>query len=213
MILAESGNATFNSCHSGNIRWMPPEALRAGDEDEAKDEKPTKAWDVYSYGCVMMQVFSGHHPYAHIKNILAVMGAIQRGREPFSHLAGIDEEIQQFAQLCWSRNREYRPLVAKIVEFLWSRENIAEIMKTMLSQLPRVSQISQAVLTKCDYHPHGLDVLGTALKCKWVVHGSSEIEVAVKTLRDNVNGHNDINKIFNVSKYSPAIITKSCIAS
>jgi hypothetical protein len=195
MILAESGNATFNSCHSGNIRWMPPEALRAGDEDEAKDEKPTKAWDVYSYGCVMMQVccvfsfkchvadtmqvFSGHHPYAHIKNILAVMGAIQRGREPFSHLAGIDEEIQQFAQLCWSRNREYRPLVVKIVEFLWSRENIAEIMKTMLSQLPRVSQISQAVLTKCDYHPHGLDVLGTALKCKWVVHGSSEIEVSV----------------------------------
>jgi hypothetical protein len=64
MILAESGNATFNSCHPGNVRWMPPEALGAGaggeDEDEnendAKYEKPTKAWDVYSYGCVVLQV-------------------------------------------------------------------------------------------------------------------------------------------------------------
>jgi hypothetical protein len=51
---------------------MPPEALGPGvgagpggededeDEDEAKyktsDEKPTKAWDVYSYGCVALQV-------------------------------------------------------------------------------------------------------------------------------------------------------------
>jgi hypothetical protein len=39
---------------------MPPEALQAGgedeDEDEAKDQKPTKAWDVYSYGCVVLQV-------------------------------------------------------------------------------------------------------------------------------------------------------------
>jgi hypothetical protein len=66
MILAESGNTTFNSCHPGNVRWMPPEALGAGagtggededeDEDEAKYEKPTKAWDVYSYGCVVLQV-------------------------------------------------------------------------------------------------------------------------------------------------------------
>ncbi|KAG2041335.1 kinase-like domain-containing protein [Suillus americanus] len=62
MILAEAGNATFNSCHPGNMRWVPPEALRAGaededeNEDEAPDEKPTKAWDVYSYGCVVLQV-------------------------------------------------------------------------------------------------------------------------------------------------------------
>ncbi|KAG1771965.1 kinase-like domain-containing protein [Suillus placidus] len=62
-------------------------------------------------------------------------------------------------------------------------------MKTMLLQT--VTQIPEAALTKCDYHPDGLDVLGAALKCKWVVDRSSEIEVAVETLRD------DVNKIFN----------------
>ncbi|KAG2096975.1 kinase-like domain-containing protein [Suillus discolor] len=71
-------------------------------------------------------------------------------------------------------------------------------MKTMLLRLPvPVTQISQAVLTKCDYDPDGLDVLGAALRCKWVVRGSNETEVAVKTLRDDVHSQNDINKIFN----------------
>jgi hypothetical protein len=171
---------------------MAPELL----QDEEVENVMTKASDVYSYGCVMMQVrcvfsfqyhvahimqvFSGHQPYAHITSILAVMGALQRGRKPFSQLAGIGEEIQQFAQLCWSWNREDRPLVADIVESLSSWANIAETLKTMLSQLPvTVTQISQADLTKCDYHPDDLDVLGAALKCKWVLHGSSETEVSV----------------------------------
>jgi serine/threonine protein kinase len=154
----------------------------------------TKASDVYSYGCVMMQVFSGYQPYANITSILAVMGALQKGRKPFSQLTGINEEIQQFAQLCWSRNREDRPLIATIVISLTAWANIAETLKTLLSQLP---QISQATLTKCDHHPDGLDVLGATLKYKWVLDGSSETEVLVKTLRGNVNSHNDMNKIFN----------------
>ncbi|KAG1733169.1 kinase-like domain-containing protein [Suillus occidentalis] len=198
VILAESGNATFNSCHPGHVRWMPPEALGVGGEEEDEDEPATKAWDIYSFGCIIMLVFTGNQPYAWLANVLSVMGAIQKGRKPFFKLDGVGEEIQQLAQLCWSSDRKHRPSVGEIVEFLWSQTNIVQTMKTMLSQLPvTVTQISQAVLMKCDYHPDGLDVLGAALKCKWVVHGSSEIEVAVKTSRDDVNSQNDINKIFN----------------
>ncbi|KAG2069805.1 kinase-like protein [Suillus decipiens] len=204
MILAESANATFNQCHAGNVWWMPPEALRAGDEDEdedeAKDEKPTKAWDVYSYGCIMMQVLSGHLPYAWIKSALGVMNAVRKGRQPFRDfsLVGISKEIQQLAQLCCSEIPADRPSVAKIMESLWSQTDITEIVKTMLSQLPvTMMRISQAVLMKYDCHPDGLDVLGGTLRCKWAVHGSSETDVAVKTLRDDVNSQNDINKIFN----------------
>lgn len=196
VILAESGNATFNSCYPGNVRWMPPEALGVVGEEEDEDDKPTKAWDIYSFGCIMMQVFTGGRPFAWLTNISSIIGAMLKGRAPFR---GLDSgEIERFAQLCWSRNWEYRPLVGQIVEFLWSQTNIAQTMKTMLSQLPvTVTQISQAALMKCDYHPDGLDVLGAALKCKWVVHGSSKIEVAVKTLRNDVDSQIDINKIFN----------------
>jgi serine/threonine protein kinase len=171
---------------------MAPETIT---QEESTPSKPTKAGDVYSYGCIMMrvrcmfsfkchadimQVFSGRQPYAHCTNALAVMRAIVTGREPFRQLVGINEEFKQFAQLCLSGSMEHRPLVAKIVEFLWSQTNITEAMKTMLPQLPvTVTQISQTVLTKCDYPHDGLNVLGEALKCKWVVHGSNEIEVGV----------------------------------
>lgn len=201
VILAEAGNATFNSCHPGNVRWMPPEALRGEDEDddEATDEEPTKAWDVYSCGCVVMQVLSGKQPYAWVTSILAVMGAIQKGRMPFRGFPFVDisKKIQDLVQSCLSWNPDCRPSVACIVKILWSQTNVAETMKAMLSQLQvTVTQISQAALMKCDYHHDGLDVLDTTSKCKWVVHRSSETEVAVKTLRDNVNSQNDITKIF-----------------
>jgi serine/threonine protein kinase len=93
MILAEAGNGTFNSCHPGNMRWMPPEALQAGgeyeDEDEAKYQMPTKAWDVYSYGCVALQIFSGDQPYAWATSSFNVMNAIQTGCVPFKGIQSI----------------------------------------------------------------------------------------------------------------------------
>ncbi|KAG1853444.1 kinase-like domain-containing protein [Suillus subalutaceus] len=120
MVLAEAGNATFNSCHPGNVRWMPPEALRDGDEDEdeAKDEKPTKAWDVYSYGCVVLQVFSGNQPYAWITSVLAVMGAMQKGRVPFKP-EGIQSlgVYQQFSP-CLNRISADRPTIDDIMRDL-----------------------------------------------------------------------------------------------
>lgn len=122
MILAEAGNATFNSCHPGNVRWMPPEALRAGaedeDEDEAKDEKPTKAWDVYSYGCVVLQIFSGNQPYAWITSVLAVMGAMQKGRVPFRGI----QSHGAYQQLlpCLNKISADRPTMADIMSVLGS---------------------------------------------------------------------------------------------
>ncbi|KAG2108161.1 kinase-like domain-containing protein [Suillus discolor] len=121
MILTEAGNATFNSCHAGNVRWMPPEALRDGDEDddEAKDEKPTKAWDVYSYGCIVFQIFVGNQPYAWITSVLQVMGAMQKGRAPFR---GIENHgvYQQFSP-CLNKTSAHRPTIDDIMGFLGPR--------------------------------------------------------------------------------------------
>lgn len=121
MILAEAGNATFNSCHPGNIRWMPPEALQAGaeDEDEAKDEKPTKAWDVYSYGCVALQIFSGKQPYAWIKNGFSVIRAVERGSVPFKDIQS--HEVYQQLSPCLNKIPANRPTMVDIMRDLGSR--------------------------------------------------------------------------------------------
>ncbi|KAG1799057.1 kinase-like domain-containing protein, partial [Suillus variegatus] len=53
MILSEAQNS-FSSCHPGNVRWMAPEILAIPEQGEMA--KPTKAADIYSYGCIMLQV-------------------------------------------------------------------------------------------------------------------------------------------------------------
>ncbi|KAG2151172.1 kinase-like domain-containing protein [Suillus bovinus] len=65
--------------HAGNIRWMAPEALMG-------IIKPTKACDVWSYSCIMMQVFSGRQPYHNVQNAIAVFWSKTRGVELFSQL-------------------------------------------------------------------------------------------------------------------------------
>jgi serine/threonine protein kinase len=60
MLLAEAENVTFNSVHPGNARWMAPEFVMPDLEDSDEvlqlSQKPTKAGDIYSFGCVMLQV-------------------------------------------------------------------------------------------------------------------------------------------------------------
>ncbi|KAG1728742.1 kinase-like domain-containing protein [Suillus paluster] len=109
MILAEAENATFNSCHPGNTRWMAPEAV--------EDEKPTKAGDIYSYGCVMLQIFSGKQPYESIKKAGAVMNAMLRGREPFNDIQSYGVH-GQLSMRCLNREPAERPTIDYIVRDL-----------------------------------------------------------------------------------------------
>jgi len=55
LIAAEAGNLTFGSVQTGNTRWMSPEFLDFSDDPESP-LKPTKQGDIYSFGCVMLQV-------------------------------------------------------------------------------------------------------------------------------------------------------------
>jgi len=55
MILAEAGNLTFGSVQTWNTRWMAPEILDYPEQPE-QPLKPTKTGDIYSFGCVMLQV-------------------------------------------------------------------------------------------------------------------------------------------------------------
>ncbi|KAG1803955.1 kinase-like domain-containing protein [Suillus subaureus] len=119
MILAEAGDATFSSLHSGDLRWMPPEAFQTDaevdDEDETKDEKPTKAWDVYSFGCVALQIFSGNQPYAWIRTNHVPL-AIIRGHMPFKDISS--HEVYQQLSPCLNNISANRPTINDIMDVL-----------------------------------------------------------------------------------------------
>jgi hypothetical protein len=63
MFLLQADNATISSVHPGNTRWMAPEYMTPDlDLEDSEDseiqspDKPTKEGDIYSFGCVMLQV-------------------------------------------------------------------------------------------------------------------------------------------------------------
>ncbi|KAG0701065.1 kinase-like domain-containing protein [Suillus ampliporus] len=109
MILAEAENATFNSCHPGNTRWMAPEAL--------EDDKLTKAGDIYSYGCVMLQILSGKQPYEWIKTARAVMKAMFRELAPFNGVQSYGV-CGQLSTRCLKRTSGERPTIDDIMGVL-----------------------------------------------------------------------------------------------
>ncbi|KAG0701049.1 kinase-like domain-containing protein [Suillus ampliporus] len=116
MILAESGNPTFNSCHGGNVRWMAPEMIALPEQGDPT--KPTMPADVYSFGCIILQVLSGQQPYFPLVHAFHVMAAMLGGREPFRQLTGIDEGHKQYSLRCLSVNFNARPKVQEVLAFI-----------------------------------------------------------------------------------------------
>jgi len=118
MIVAESGNLTFGSVQTGNTRWMPPEFLNYSEEPEAP-LKPTTKGDIYSFGCVMLQILSGEEPYPRIKVAVQIIGAILSGREPFRGVKmNIKEVYRLLSSQCLSKAPEGRPTIVEITKLL-----------------------------------------------------------------------------------------------
>jgi serine/threonine protein kinase len=58
MVVSEAGNLTFGSLQAGSTRWMAPEFTGSAEDIEEPNSplKPTTAGDIYSFGCIMLQV-------------------------------------------------------------------------------------------------------------------------------------------------------------
>ncbi|KAG2140928.1 kinase-like domain-containing protein [Suillus bovinus] len=116
VILSETQNSTFNSYHQGNVRWMAPEMFAMPDQGGVV--MPTKAADVYSYGCIMLQLFCGRAPYLWLTKAHHVIAARVAGTEPFRHFSDIEDVYRDFALRCISVIFDDRPVTSAIVEFL-----------------------------------------------------------------------------------------------
>ncbi|OJA12289.1 hypothetical protein AZE42_09947 [Rhizopogon vesiculosus] len=82
--------------------------------------KPTKAADIYSYGCIMLQLFSRKLPYSWLKLAMSVSAARVGGIEPFParQIENVEDSSKQYSLRCISNDPVDRPDVSGIVEFL-----------------------------------------------------------------------------------------------
>ncbi|KAK0493621.1 kinase-like domain-containing protein [Armillaria luteobubalina] len=63
----------------GSLRWMPPEIM----DDSQFDPAYITARDVYSFGCTVIEIYTGRPPFSHIRKEAAVIHEVlTRGKRP-----------------------------------------------------------------------------------------------------------------------------------
>lgn len=119
-IMAEFNyTAYFRSCRPGALRWTDPDlvvTLARHDRRHAPalhGETEDPRYDVYSLGCIMLQIITGLVPY-YPENDLAVQLAKFRYENPRISTR-VSPKLAGLMEWCWDRNRRIRPKPGKLV--------------------------------------------------------------------------------------------------
>ncbi|KDQ53906.1 hypothetical protein JAAARDRAFT_416287 [Jaapia argillacea MUCL 33604] len=116
--LAYIGDMTRSSAVRGNWLWIAPELH----DPSATIYERTSAQDVYSFGMVCIEVYTGEAPYAGVPEP-AAFSRIRQGvtpDRPTSHTGGraMSNELWRVVQLCWTFRPNDRPSICRVLEEL-----------------------------------------------------------------------------------------------
>ncbi|OAX31540.1 kinase-like protein [Rhizopogon vinicolor AM-OR11-026] len=123
--LAEGNRSYGDSYLTDAVRWMAPE-LTDIDTDEntrpSRVPRPTKQSDIFSLGCIMLEVFSGKLPFWWHKTAQQVFGSRRTHQEPYRLQpdVSIDQRHLAFMKRCWSVKPKNRPTIGHAASFVKS---------------------------------------------------------------------------------------------
>ncbi|KAG1872879.1 kinase-like domain-containing protein [Suillus tomentosus] len=101
-----------------NVRWAAPENFQVPEDDESISS-PQLASDIYSFACIMLQVFTGKVPYSEFRSDHQVTVQILRGRKPARPMTPfIADALWDFMQKCWLDKLEQRPSANEVLTFI-----------------------------------------------------------------------------------------------
>ncbi|KAG0696879.1 kinase-like domain-containing protein [Suillus ampliporus] len=111
------------SIHPGAIRYAAPELVLT---DDVRDLGSLEKTDIYSFGCVMLQILSGRHPWSEIKfgrpelRIPVILFEGRGPQRPNGQPAIIDSDWN-FIQRCLQFRPELRPSADEVLGFVMHR--------------------------------------------------------------------------------------------
>jgi len=100
-----------NMMSAGNPRWMAYELISAEDLDHSN---VTTESDMWAFGMVLLEIFTGDFPFAHVNNEYAVSWKIKAGERPSRPGAGattlgLSDDMWELMRSCWENDPSRRP--------------------------------------------------------------------------------------------------------
>ncbi|KAH6648450.1 hypothetical protein BKA67DRAFT_521885 [Truncatella angustata] len=122
--LVKSAATTPNRSMTGTPMYMSPEVI--------KGENPGKAGsvDVWSLGCVILEMVTGRRPWSNLDNEWAIMYNIAQGNPP--QLPGPDQLSPQgidFLRRCFIRNPKHRATAVELLQHEWIMNIRSQVME------------------------------------------------------------------------------------
>ncbi|KAG6915261.1 hypothetical protein DXG01_012422 [Tephrocybe rancida] len=114
----------------GTVRWQAPELYPDESDLEAEEivVTNTKMSDVYAWGCLGYEIFTGRLPFHNARFSSTVVVKVMKGQvpswppdgDPAWLIHGLNESIWKLMERCWAFNPTARPAMAAIVSSLKS---------------------------------------------------------------------------------------------
>ncbi|EMD36911.1 hypothetical protein CERSUDRAFT_50977, partial [Gelatoporia subvermispora B] len=108
---------------ANSTRWTAPELLDP--ELFGLDHvRLTRASDVYSFGMVTWEIFTGQFPFRKLRDpvVIRKVCANDRPQRPLeARTFGLCDEVWAMAESCWQRDPSQRPSIASVLEQLWAK--------------------------------------------------------------------------------------------
>jgi len=104
-----TGNRVNRPSLQGSVFWMAPEVV--------KQSVHTKKADIWSVGCLVVEMLTGEHPWAQLTQMQAIfkIGSSAKPTVP----SDISTETQDFLHLTFEVNHEARPSAAELLQHAW----------------------------------------------------------------------------------------------
>lgn len=102
---------------AGTPMYMSPELVRGHD---GLDEEHLGAVDIWSFGCVLLEMATGYRPWANFDNQWAIMYQISQGNRPhIPSVPALPPQLVDFLNCCFEVNPKLRPTATELLQHEW----------------------------------------------------------------------------------------------